>query len=166
MKIKNLIFVFIPFLIVCSNSSHDSITGSGVLEGTEVIVGAKANGQLLSIKAKEGDLVEKGAVIAQIDSEKVYLTKEQILAGLEEANFLIKNASEAIVQAQQNFSNLEKRYLRVTALFKNGSATQQQMDDMETQYKNAKIGLIAVKNNRQAAEKSVDKTLCFRNQSG
>lgn len=152
MKMKNLAFILIPIIVVCSKSSTDLITGSGVLEGTEIIVGSKANGQILTVDVKEGDAIEQNTVIAKIDSEKLVLTKEQVLAGLEEANFLIKNSAEAIVLAQENFSNIKKRHQRVSALFNNGSATQQQMDDMETQYKNVEISLAATRNNHQAAK--------------
>jgi len=136
----------------CGNVSNDSITGSGVIEGIEIIVSSRANGQIIDFSVKEGDLVQKDDALGKIDDEKLLLQKEQLQAGLEEIQFGIQTARANIASAKVNYSNIKKQYERFQALIKDGSATQQQLDTIEIQYNNADAQLKSVKNNLQALE--------------
>ena len=151
MKYINLFFSSV-LILSCSNFQNNQITGSGVIEGTEIIISSKANGQIIQLRAKEGDLIQKGDTIGKIDDEKLLLQKEQLLAGLEEIQYLLKSARANISLAQTNFTNMKKQYDRVQALMKDGSATQQQFDNIEVQFKNADTQLQNAQNNLSASE--------------
>lgn len=138
--------------MTCSNSYKDYIAGSGVLEGKEIIVSSKISGEIIELKISEGDEVQKGDILAQVEVDKLLIQKEQITASLKEVGFHITNASEAVSQAEENYQNVEKRYQRIKALYEKGSATQQQMDDIKTQYKAMQSNLNSARNTLQAME--------------
>jgi len=140
----------ILLIVTCSNNNKQYLTGSGVLEGTEIIVSAKGNGQILNLRIDEGDEVQPGDTLAFLDVEKLIIQREQMNAALEESNFQLKNANQGISQAQENFDNIQKRYTRIKALYENGTATQQQMDDIDTQYKTAQTQLTSAQTSLQA----------------
>lgn len=134
LKICCVLLFSIVALQSCGNGESDSITGSGSLEATEITIRSKTSGQMLEMKVNEGSLLEPGTVIAVVDTEKISLQKQQIEAGLAEVKFVIQTAEESITLAEEQLANVKKKYSRIKTLFEQGSATQQQMDDIETQF--------------------------------
>ena len=135
----------------CGKKEIGVITGSGTLEATEVLVSAKSGGTLTALLVDEGQAVQAGQLIAAIDSEKVVLQQQQALAALEELRLNRINASRLTRTARENLDNLSKKSERIAALLADGSATQQQFDDLETarkaaeaQYENGRTSLAAL----------------------
>jgi len=154
MRIQLLASLTIPAILLfsgCGGKEEGLITGSGTLEATEVLVSAKSGGTLTALLVSEGDAVTAGQLIAAIDSEKVFLQKRQALAALEELRLNRLNAGRLARTARENLDNLAKKSERIGALLDEGSATQQQYDDLETgrkaaeaQYENARTSLAAL----------------------
>ncbi len=130
----------VMFITSCSGKKDQGAYSSGTLEATEILVSSETAGQIIQLNVEEGDPVTAGQVIAQIDSEKIYLQKRQILAGLEELALNLQNAARAIDLAKDNMDNTQKKYNRVKALLADESTTQQNFDDVETALKAAKTG--------------------------
>ncbi len=148
-----LVFGIAAFLLsalACSRKHTDVITGSGNLEATEVLVSSKATGQILKLFVEEGSEITVGQVIAVVDTEKTFLQKQQLLAGLDELKLNIQNAQRAVVLAGENLANVQKKYERLKTLLAENSATQQQYDDVETAYKAAEINSQNAKTSLQA----------------
>ncbi len=152
MKFRLLILALALVVAGCNKEAENEISGSGVFEGTEVLVSSKSAGEITRLLVKEGDAVAVGDTIAQIDVEKLVVQTEQLEAGMREVDFNIKNAKEAIAQAQVNYANVEKRYNRIKALHNSGTATQQQMDDAQTQFDAVKTAVSTSKNTLQAVQ--------------
>jgi HlyD family secretion protein len=144
-----LILSFIFFY--CEKVHNDRITGSGTLEATEITISSKIIGQVLDLLVKEGDQVQIGSVIATIDTEKYVLQREQIEAGLAEVNYHISTAREGINLAQEQVESITKKYDRIKKLQKEGAATQQQLDDVETIYNQSQTRLKTAESNLKAA---------------
>lgn len=135
---KSFVVLFLLSLIGlsgCSKDDSNSMSGSGTLEATEVLISAKLAGTIIDLPVHEGDTVREGQVIAQIDTEKIYLQKKQLLAGLNELKLNIQNAQRGIDLTKDNLNNVEKKYNRIKSLLNENSVTQQQYDDIETAYK-------------------------------
>jgi HlyD family secretion protein len=135
----------------CGGNDNKAITASGTMESTEILLSAKAGGTLTALLVGEGDPVAAGQLIAVIDSEKVFLQKTQALAMLQELRLNRLNASRMTNTAKENLDNLTKKSERIRALLEDGSATQQQYDDLETgrkaaeaQYENGRTSLAAL----------------------
>lgn len=151
-KFYVLIVILMIIFFYCEKENKDQITGSGTLEATEITISSKSNGQVLDLLVKEGDEVRLGDIIAVIDTEKLILQKEQIKAGLAEVDYHILAAREGINISEEQFDNIKKKNERINRLFKEGSATQQQLDDIITQFNLAEAQLKTSKSNLQAAQ--------------
>ncbi len=153
---SNKVFVLIVLAIIsftfCDRKNNNRITGSGTLEATEITISSKNNGQVLDLLVKEGDQVQIGSLIAVIDTEKLVLQKEQIEAGLAEVIYYISNAREGINLAQEQYLNIKKKYERIKTLQQEGSATQQQLDDVETMYNQSQTQLKTAESSLKASE--------------
>lgn len=83
----------IVFLTSCSNSNDKaSISGSGTIEAEEVDVSAQTLGQVLSLKVEEGDAVQQGQVVAEIDHTKLDIQLRQAQANLTSAQVRLTQA--------------------------------------------------------------------------
>jgi HlyD family secretion protein len=138
MNMKNF-FCLLCALLVCSCSHPDStgISGSGTIEADEVVVSAETAGVVLQLLVNQGEPVQQGQKIAMLDSEKVFLQKQALLAGLEELDLNIDNARRMVEIARVNRDNLQKKFNRAAALLGENSTTQQQFDDVESAFKAA-----------------------------
>lgn len=122
----------------CSRKPAPAFEGSGVLEATEVTVGAKTAGTVDSLAVKEGDSVGRGDVLCVIETEKLLLQKRQLAAGLNEVRLNIQNARRAADLAEESFRAAEKKFERIRALHGESSVSQQQFEDAETGFLAAK----------------------------
>lgn len=153
MKIQTLVTLALLLLLLggCGQDQEKVIGGSGILEATEIMVSALSGGTLTALLVDEGDVVTAGQLIARIDSEKVELQRQQAVAGLEELRLNRLNAQRLTRTARENRDNLAKKHERISALLEEGSATQQQFDDLdtalkaaETQYENGRTSIAAL----------------------
>ncbi|MCX5753178.1 MAG: efflux RND transporter periplasmic adaptor subunit [Candidatus Krumholzibacteria bacterium] len=129
----------------CGGKKQQGFAGSGTLEATEVTVAAQTAGQILRLAKDEGDAVAAGDTLALIDVEKLMLQRRQLLASVEEIRANRKPVAETVRQAADNLENIEKSYRRISALFEQGTATQQQYDDANTKYRVAQSQLESAK---------------------
>lgn len=103
------------FIISCGKSNiKDEISGSGTIEAEEVSVGAQSIGRLVSISVREGDYVEKGQVIGEIDREKLEIQLRQA-----EANLIISQTriTQAKLLSQLTSSQIQTQIQQAKALF-------------------------------------------------
>lgn len=152
MKLTIKFLLMLLIVANCSNSDKNLLTGAGIIEGTEIIVRSKANGQLQNLYVKEGSQLKTDEKIAQIEIDKLQISKQQTMAGLEELNFHMLNAKNSIVQAKENYVTIQKQYNRIKNLFQNNSATQQQFDEIDIKYKTADTQLKIAQNSLNALE--------------
>ncbi|MCI0406420.1 MAG: efflux RND transporter periplasmic adaptor subunit [candidate division Zixibacteria bacterium] len=118
------------FLLIYVQATKDSnkegvLSGSGTIEATEVEISSKLAGRVEVITKEEGDSVAKGELLAQLEHK-------ELSAQLKVAEATIKMTGAQIAQAKTNLKNLEDNLKRIDALFKSGSATQQQLEDIQT----------------------------------
>lgn len=126
-------------MIGCSKKDSEELSGSGILEATEILISAKLAGTLIDMPVAEGMVVSAGQMIAQIDTEKIYLQKKQLIAGWTELKLNLQNAQRGVDLARENLENTKKKYQRIKALLEENSATQQQYDDIFTAYQAAQV---------------------------
>ena len=129
----------------CGGEKSAGFAGSGTLEATEVTVAAQTAGQILHLSKDEGDAVAAGDTLARIDVEKLMLQRRQLLASVDEIRANRKPVAETVRQAADNLENIEKSYRRISTLFEQRTATQQQYDDASTKYRVAKSQLESAK---------------------
>lgn len=144
---KTQIYIFsIVLVLIYSCSSHESeIDATGVFEATEIIVSSEISGKLLSFTLHEGDKVNQGQSLGQIDSSQLYLNKLTV-----EANRLALLSSRPDLQSQldpieSEIASAEYEKKRIKKLLEGDVATQKQLDDINTKIQVLKDNLRAKK---------------------
>jgi HlyD family secretion protein len=132
MKTRSLIFIAVLALAGCKTKT-DVADAYGNFEATEVIISAETSGRILKFDVKEGSLVEKGSILAVIDTTLLWLQKGEIDAGIKSVRTRMGtiNAQNDIIN--QQIENIKVNIGRVEKMVKDDAATLKQLDDLTGQ---------------------------------
>jgi len=117
---------------------------SGVLEADELDLSFMISGRLIEVNVAEGQLVDSGAVIANLESRELAAALDQVTGNYQAIRASISNLEISRETAKRNL-------LKVEALLQSGGATQTQYDDLSDQIRQLEAQLIQAENNLQAA---------------
>lgn len=145
---KYILVAAILALYSCKNSDQN-YDASGTFEADEIMVTAKANGTILELNVEEGQQLESGQKVGEIDPKNVELQKEQVIASIEALDQKTNSAMPQIqvlqtqVSAQSaNISVLEEQLQnavrernRTANLVAKDAATRKQLDEANGQVK-------------------------------
>ncbi|HEY9189115.1 MAG TPA: efflux RND transporter periplasmic adaptor subunit [Ignavibacteria bacterium] len=135
------------------NPSKEYITG--VVETTEIDVASKIPGRIDSVFVSEGDKVEKGQILATLESKEINAKVEQARGAMMAAQarmIMAKNGArpeekEAVekqyLAAKHQFELADKTFGRIQQVFKDSVISVQEKDQVEFQFKAAKEQLEA-----------------------
>jgi HlyD family secretion protein len=132
MKTRLLIAFAALILAGCKNKTGEA-DAYGNFEATEVIISAETSGRILKFDKDEGSSIDKGEMIALVDTTLIHLQKAEIDAGI---NSVRTRISSIIAQDEiltQQIENLNINIGRVENMLKDDAATQKQLDDMTGQ---------------------------------
>jgi len=161
--IRASVLLAAAILLSCQNSKDKSIiSASGTIEAIEVNVASKTSGQVEKMLIDEGSQVKIGDTLAMIDSSSLAIQLGQAQAGVDLAEAQlqllvkgariedIRQAEEAMKQAEANLKMVQEDRDRFRDLFAKQSATAKQNQDAEARYTVARAQYEAA---RQALEK-------------
>ena len=145
------------------------VSGNGRLEATEVGIATKLAGRIESILVDEGELVQKGQLLAKMQTNTLEAELEQAkarknqavteLAGAEAKLEVCKSETEAakaqLMQAQSRLSGAEKRYERAKLLVEKGAVSRQNFETDETNYQSAQAEVATASAGVKKAEASI-----------
>lgn len=129
---------------------NDVIKVSGNIETTEVGMGFKISGRIVSLTVQEGDWVERGKVLAKLEDEDLRHRFELARAVLNSAQAKlskllagsrpeeIREAEAVLFQAKSDLENKQAHYERMKPLFGRGIIPKETLDNAEAGYKIAK----------------------------
>jgi HlyD family secretion protein len=134
-RYHGFLIIAIALLSACSGNKNKS-DAYGTFESTEVTISTESAGKLIFLKIDEGQELKKGDTIALVDTVQLSLKRDEIIAQKKSASTKLDNitAQIKVIEEQKKTSQVDKD--RLVKLFKDGAATQQQMDDIN--------GLLAV----------------------
>lgn len=104
------------------------ISGSGTIEVTEIEIGSKIPGRVERLRVEEGEQIDSGRVLIELDHG-------ELDAQLAQAKASVGVAKARVDQARSEWENIGVNLKRVRELYKAGSATKKELDDLETKYK-------------------------------
>jgi HlyD family secretion protein len=104
---------------------------SGTLEATEIDVAPAIGGRVLEVRPELGDIVAAGDTMVVLDTELIALQREETATNRKSIAAQRLVAEDALAQAQRNLELTETTLRRAKSLLAQGSATQQQIDDLE-----------------------------------
>jgi HlyD family secretion protein len=126
----------------------DRARASGYVEATEVQVSPQVGGRILALRVNEGDRVEVGQVIAELDTTDVRLVLRRaradrdqadaqlrlLLAGaraedIRQAQALLAGAEADVTAARDDLAAAQTDFRRFDALLKANSGSEKQRDD-------------------------------------
>ncbi|MCF0180992.1 MAG: HlyD family efflux transporter periplasmic adaptor subunit [Muribaculaceae bacterium] len=153
---KKTIIIALAVLAVSCAKEEKQCDASGVFEATEVIVSAKAQGEILSLNVDEGDQVKAGDVLGTIDSKKLSIQKEQLKLTQQSASNRQVDVNAQIASLEQQVANLKREKARFEGLLRDNAATQKQVDDLGYQISVAQKQIAALQNSLSSSNQSLE----------
>jgi len=141
-RLEALVLLFpVTMLALGCSSSRNGSHPSGTLEATEIKIASEISARITEVRPALGASVQKGDTLLVLDLRLIMLQKEQTEAsrGSIEAQLLI--AKDGLTQARGNLDLAETTLRRTTTLLQQGSATQQQVDELTTRRDVARAAL-------------------------
>lgn len=143
--------------------------GNGRIEAIEVDISTKIAGRIKEIQVDEGDFVEQGQVLAQMDTEQLESKRAQAEAELrrsviaiDTAKSLVRQreaereaAAAVVAQREAQLDAAERKLARSSELIKSSATSQQVLDDDRANQQGAKAAVGAAKAQLAAAEASI-----------
>jgi HlyD family secretion protein len=123
--------IILAVLIFSGCDRNKKSDAYGTFEAVEVTVSAEANGKILMLNAPEGSLLSRGDTVGLIDTTDLYLKKMQVIQQKSAVNTKLATIESQIAVQEQQKENLMVEKRRLDNLFKEGAATQKQMDDIK-----------------------------------
>jgi len=129
MKNKWIIIGLIVFISSCSTNEKKS-DAYGNFEATETTVSSEVSGKIIFLTIEEGNGLEANQRIGLIDTIQLSLKREQLIAQRKGISSKSSNvlAQINVLNEQKSNSMVEKK--RIEKLFKDGAATQKQLDEI------------------------------------
>lgn len=129
------------FMVSCSNQEKEC-DATGTFEATEVTVSAKSTGELKTFDITEGQIVESGVVVGQIDAYHLQMTAQQLEAQKRQLA-MSRNATDSrrldlekqLSSINQQISNTQRERQRFSELVRDGAVPRKQLDDINNQIK-------------------------------
>ena len=123
-----------------------SIEASGVIEAISSIeIKSKASGEVLFLGAEVGDLVDKGAILGQIDQRT--------------PNNILNQAKSDLEAAKVRLENAQSQFDRGKELHANASISDKDFEDIEENFAQAKSALVRNEVSFENAKIALDDTI-------
>jgi HlyD family secretion protein len=132
MKTRLLITLAVILLASCKNKTGEA-DAYGNFEATEVIISSETSGRILQFDKDEGAQIDKGEIIALVDTTLPHLQKAEIDAGMNSVRTRISSISSQNDILNQQIENINVNIARIEKMLKDDAATQKQYDDLTGQ---------------------------------
>lgn len=132
MKLQNITFVILAFVVLASCNRNIEYDASGNFEATDVTLSAESSGKILMLDVNEGDTVSAGQMIALIDTAQLHFQKEQLLFQRSASNVSRPDISLQLASLRRELDKQIYERDRVKRLLADGAATSKQLDDINS----------------------------------
>lgn len=164
-------------------SSRFVTTDNARVSGNIVPVSSKIPGKVMTILVNEGDTVQAGQVLAQVDLSDLESEKAKAEAAVAAAKSRLENltavsapqfqqqmpggsdfnaigqAQAALAQAQSRLSQAEKDYKKMEALFTQGAISAVKRNQAKANYDSAEQSVALAQQNAQAAQSAANRPI-------
>jgi HlyD family secretion protein len=143
-------------LVACRSQKKPDAYGN--FEAEEVTVSAQTSGQLLTFAPTDGAHIDRGALVAVVDTTELALQRRQMLAQRAAVGARVAEVTDqmSVYEVQRDIArrNLE----RTRRLFEEHAATAQQLDQAERDYRVLNAQIEATSSQRQTVKKDAAST--------
>ena len=140
---KNNTLILLLILCILSQACRDKDDEAdawGNFETTGTLVSSESGGRIVFLNAPEGSVVEKGAVVAIIDTTILNLQKAELKAGIGTIAAKVSALRSQNAVIRQQIHNLDIDIERTKRMMDDQAATQKQHDDLTGQKAVLEIG--------------------------
>ncbi len=130
-------------------------SGNGRVEATEVDVATKLPGRIAELFAEEGDMIEKGTLLARLDARELEARLRQGEAQLNQARQQKQYAEAIVTQRLSEYDLAAKNLERSKSLYVNKSISLVQLQQHETAFKSAEAAIAAAKAQVTSAQSAI-----------
>lgn len=130
---KKILCFSLALLVISCGKQDVAYDASGAFETTEVIVSAKAQGEILSFDIEEGQSVRQGDTLGHIDAVQLWLRRQQLEQSRQANDQRQLNLTDQVAALKQQIANAKKEKERFQGLLQAKAATQKQVDDIAYQ---------------------------------
>ena len=154
---KKILFLIALVITASCNENKNEADAYGNFEATEVIIAPEVSGKIILFNHEKGSQVDKGDIIAMIDSALLNLQKAEMDATMRSIRTRITSVNAQNAVLEQQIANLKVDINRVERMLRNEAATQKQLDDLTGQVASLEKQIAANNTQREsvAAELSV-----------
>lgn len=131
-------------------------TGNGRVEADQVDVSTRVAGRIDEIFVQEGDLVQKGQLLAQMDTRELNAQINHAKADVNSAESAVDQAQAVVTQRRSELALAQQEYDRQIELAERGVTSQQASDQASTELKTAQAALDAAIAALHTQERIVD----------
>lgn len=153
--LRLLTTLYIPFILFSCSNINEEYDATGSFEATEVIVSSQVNGRILSLDIEEGEQLEAGITVGQIDSTQLYLQKMSLLANTEGVRAQQPDIQKQTAAIVQQIYTQEREKARIKNLLASNAANKKQLDDIESQIEILQKQLSALTSTLEKSSKNI-----------
>ena len=139
------------FLLACQ-SEGERADAYGNFEAVEILISSEIQGKIIRFDPLEGEKLNRGQVVAIIDSTQLYLKKKQLQTGLTSIRARIRTLDAQLEAQRVQLDNLERERRRIENLFERGAATSKQRDDIAGQVALLEAQMAATESQKSSVE--------------
>lgn len=136
-KIGVLVLLSICYFLFSCGPGDSLKIYTGVVEGTAIQIPAMTGGRIVELLVEEGQQVNKGQLIAIIDTLELSYQHENLQGLLQEISSQEQSAAANVARARNELAYVTEKFQRYTDLRKTESVSQQIVDDLKNQLQNA-----------------------------
>lgn len=138
---KKIIFLSLPILFCIScNKKEKDFDATGIFEATEITVSAQASGEVQQLDITEGQSLDSGARVGQIDvyqlvqkQNELEAAKQQIYANKTATDSRQLDLNKQLASLQQQISHAQRERQRLARLVQDGAVARKLLDDINDQ---------------------------------
>lgn len=138
---KKIIFLSLPILFCIScNKKEKDFDATGIFEATEITVSAQASGEVQQLDITEGQSLDSGARVGQIDvyqlvqkQNELEAAKQQIYANKAATDSRQLDLNKQLASLQQQISHAQRERQRFARLVQDGAVARKLLDDINDQ---------------------------------
>jgi HlyD family secretion protein len=132
-------------LLLCDRAADRDFLGSAVVEARTYAVATTAQGPIVALFKDEGQTVKKGELVAIIDTVQLSLARQEVESSIRELGTNVSAKDAEIKAIATDVGGAEREFARIDDLVKKGSATEQNRDNLGTQFQSAQMKLVAAR---------------------
>ena len=151
---KVFLLASLAFIMASCGEDKKDYDATGTFEATEVTVSAESSGQLISFNVAEGQLLNGGITVGQIDSRQLTLkraqlatsndqlvathgqldaNKRQLAANRQATASKQLDLKKQVASIRQQIANQQREHQRFSELLRDGAVPRKQVDDIDYQ---------------------------------